>query len=205
MRKDKPTSNSINTFNSILLASFQKINVDLFSEVSNILMKKYHNMVKQNILKNYKGKLLDIGSGNGGDIHKWKHFRKIVCVEPDHEKIKNLKERVSKSEIRNRITIIQNTIQKVQFNEIFNHATCFFALNDFTYSTISTMLENIYKNINGVFSILFFDYGLFSGNIDSSSIIYKECIDLDTGKFNYIIDKLSPACFIVSLRYAHLN
>ena len=81
VRKDKPTSNSINTFNSILLASFQKVNVDLFSEVSNILMKKYHNMVKQNILKNYKGKLLDIGSGNGGDIHKWKHFRKIVCVE----------------------------------------------------------------------------------------------------------------------------
>ena len=81
MRKDKPTSNSINTFNSVLLASFQKVNVNLFSEVSNILMKKYHNIVKQNILKNYKGKLLDIGSGNGGDIHKWKHFRKIVCVE----------------------------------------------------------------------------------------------------------------------------
>ena len=46
VRKDKPTSNSINTFNSILLASFQKVNVDLFSEVSNILMKKYHNIVK---------------------------------------------------------------------------------------------------------------------------------------------------------------
>jgi len=67
------------------------------------------------------------------------------------------------------------------------------------------MLENIHKNINGIFSILFFDYGLFTGNIDSSSIIYKECINPETGKFNYIIDKLSPASFIGSLRYAHLE
>jgi len=43
-----------------------------------------------------------------------KIFRKIVCVEPDHEKIKVLKERISKSEIRNRISILQNTIQNVE-------------------------------------------------------------------------------------------
>ncbi|ORX64906.1 hypothetical protein BCR32DRAFT_286780 [Anaeromyces robustus] len=72
VRKDKYTSNSINTFNRTLL---------------------------------------DVGTGNGRDIHKWENFRKIICVEPDHEKIKVLNERVSKSEIRNRISILQNTIQ----------------------------------------------------------------------------------------------
>jgi len=82
-------------------------------------MRKYHNIIKQNILSNYKGSLLDIGTGNGGDIHKWKNFRKIICIEPDHEKIKSLKERVSKSSIKNRITIIQNDIQKVQFDKCF--------------------------------------------------------------------------------------
>ena len=73
-------------------------------------MRKYHNIIKQNILDKYKGRLLDIGSGNGGDIHKWKHFRKIVCIEPDYEKIKNFKNRLSKSDIKNRVTIIQNNI-----------------------------------------------------------------------------------------------
>ena len=62
-------------------------------------MSKYHNRIKQNILNEYKGNLLDIGSGNGGDIHKWKHFWKIAWVEPDNVKLKNLKERIKKKKI----------------------------------------------------------------------------------------------------------
>ena len=98
-REDKWTSNSLNTFNSIVLASFQKINIKKFSPDSNILMRNYNNRIKQNILNEYKGNLLDIGSGNSGDIHKWKHFRKIACVEPDNVKLKNLNERIKKNQI----------------------------------------------------------------------------------------------------------
>ncbi|ORX73459.1 hypothetical protein BCR32DRAFT_285619 [Anaeromyces robustus] len=204
-RKDKYTSNSIYTFNSILIASYQKINIEIFSPSSTTLMRKYHNIIKQNILNKYKGNLLDIGTGNGGDIHKWKHFRKIVCVEPDHEKIKILKERISKSEIKNRISIIQNTIQNIKLKNIYNVATCFFALNDFTYTNISNMLKNIYKNISGIFSAIFFDYNLFTENIDSSSIIYKKCINSKNGNYINIIDKTSPIYLLSSLRYAHLE
>ena len=39
-RKDKWTSTSLNTFNSIVLASFQKINIEIFSTDSNTLMRK---------------------------------------------------------------------------------------------------------------------------------------------------------------------
>ena len=98
-RKDKWTSTSLNTFNSIVLASFQKINIEIFSPDSNTLMRKYHNRIKHNIFNEYKGNLLDIGSGNGGDIHKWKYFRKIACVEPDNVKLKNLNERIKKNQI----------------------------------------------------------------------------------------------------------
>jgi len=58
VRKDKLTSNSLNTFKSILLASFQKVDLNIFSDTSNVLMRKYHNIIKQNILSNYKGSLL---------------------------------------------------------------------------------------------------------------------------------------------------
>jgi len=62
-----------------------------------------------------------------------------------------------------------------KFNSInvFNVATCFFALNDFTYSDISEMLKNIKNNIKGQFIVIFFDYKLFNENIHSPSIVYK--------------------------------
>ncbi|KAL6589286.1 hypothetical protein U3516DRAFT_573681 [Neocallimastix sp. 'constans'] len=202
-RKDKYTSNSINTFNSILIASYQKVNLEIFTPSSTVLMRKYHNIIKQNILHKYKGNLLDIGTGNGGDLHKWKNFRKIVCVEPDHEKIKVLKERISKSEIRNRMSILQNTIQNVELKDIYDVATCFFALNDFTYTNISRMLSNISKNINGIFYLIFFDYNLFSDDIDSSSITYKQCIQTEISQFKDIIDRTSYIYLLSSLRYAH--
>jgi len=203
VRKDKLTSNSLNTFKSVLLASFQKVDLNIFSDTSNVLMRKYHNIIKQNILSNYKGSLLDIGTGNGGDIHKWKTFRQIICIEPDHEKIKNLKERVSKSSIKNRITTIQNDIQKVQLDNVFNVATCFFALNDFTYSDISEMLKNIKNNIKGQFIVIFFDYKLFNGNINSPSIVYKKCIYNENNKLINTFDKQSPIYLISTLRYVH--
>jgi hypothetical protein len=46
----------------------------------------------------------------------------------------------------------------------------FLDLNDFTYSNIFNILENIFK----IFLVLFFDHDLFKGNIDSPSIIYKK-------------------------------
>lgn len=129
-RTDKWTSNSMNTFNSIALTSLQKINIELFSPSSNLLMRNYHNIIKQNILNQYKGNLLDIGSGNGGDLHKWKNYKRVVCVEPDLEKIKNFKERIKTSEIKDRIIIYQNNIQNIDIGETFDIARCFFALND---------------------------------------------------------------------------
>ncbi|KAG4107884.1 hypothetical protein H8356DRAFT_1268095 [Neocallimastix lanati (nom. inval.)] len=106
-RKDKYTSNSINTFNSILIASYQKVNLQIFTPSSTVIF-------------------------TSGKI-----FRKIVCVEPDHEKIKVLKERISKSEIRNRISILQNTIQNLRYahsecnNNIYINITDSYVINHY--------------------------------------------------------------------------
>ncbi|KAG4085540.1 hypothetical protein H8356DRAFT_1435257 [Neocallimastix lanati (nom. inval.)] len=172
-REDKWTSN--------ILASFQKINIEIFSPDSNTLMRKYHNRIKHNIFNEYKGNLLDIGSGNGGDIHKWKYFRKIACVEPDNVKLKNLNERIKKNQIL-KITPL-----------ILLHA--FFALNDFNYSDVESMLNHISKNINGMFIVLFMDNSLFNGDIDSPCIKYRQCIDTNKNKFLYSFDKESPVLF----------
>ena len=203
VRYDKMSSNSMNTFKSILLASYQKINIDIFNPKSNILMKKYHNIIKNNILKNFKGNLLDIGTGNGRDIHKWTHFNKIVCVEPDYKKIEILNERISKSFIKNRIKIIENKIQDVKLDEKFDIATCFFTLNDFVYSDIYDMLQNIKNNIHGKFIIIFFDNDIIKEDIESQSIVYKKCFSNLNNNIQCIIDKTSPIYMIGILRYLH--
>ena len=50
-------------------------------------MRKYHNKVKHMILRaNDKGaKILDVGTGQGGDLNKWKRASRVFCVEPSKE------------------------------------------------------------------------------------------------------------------------
>ena len=59
------------------------------------IMRSAHNLVKTNMLNAFVngGLLVDIGSGRGGDIHKWvnllnsKAIAGVVCIEPNSENI----------------------------------------------------------------------------------------------------------------------
>lgn len=59
------------------------------------LLFKYHNSIKRQLFDSRNGTLLDIGSGIGGDVKKWSKYSKVVAVEPDVEKIPELKRRIS--------------------------------------------------------------------------------------------------------------
>ncbi|KAG4093999.1 hypothetical protein H8356DRAFT_1401681 [Neocallimastix lanati (nom. inval.)] len=131
------------------------------------------------------------------------NFRKIACVEPDNMKLKNLKERIKKSDVKNGITIYPNTIQNIKLKDFFNIATCFLSLNNFNYSDVESMLNNISQNINGIFIVLFMDYSLFNGDIDSPCIKYRQCIDTNKNKFLDSLDKESPVYLLGNLRYVN--
>ena len=59
------------------------------------LLRRYHNRIKwdlyNRILEKFPGNdqptLLDIGSGRGGDVAKWRNIWRIVAVEPNHDHI----------------------------------------------------------------------------------------------------------------------
>ena len=106
-------------------------------------------------------------------------------------KLKNLNERINKSDIKNRITIYPNTIQNIKLKDSFNIATCFFAINDFNYSDVESMLNHISQNINEILVVLFMDNSLFNGDIDSPCIKYRQCIDTHKNKFLESLDKES--------------
>lgn len=80
-RPDKPRANPL----AIVLTNVNDaIPKEIFDGIGAYWMRKYHNRVKRELLKKYTGDyLLDIGTGQGGDIKKWKHFKKVCCIEKD--------------------------------------------------------------------------------------------------------------------------
>jgi len=71
------------------------------------LLRKYHNSIKKKLFEKAGGKtLLDIGSGYGGDLGKWKQYSKIVAVEPDLEHIEELKKRLVTYEMQDKVKIV---------------------------------------------------------------------------------------------------
>jgi hypothetical protein len=72
-----------------------------------ILMRKFHNQLKLKVLENEFGErlntIIDIGSGRGGDLKKWKDigFKKIFAIEPNDENRSELEKRMKKMHIKN--------------------------------------------------------------------------------------------------------
>lgn len=63
-----------------------------------VLMRKFHNKIKHHLLQKFtkpRSTILDIGSGRGGDIKKWKILNlDVFSIEPDSENIEELKKRL---------------------------------------------------------------------------------------------------------------
>ena len=58
------------------------------------LMFKYHNRIKFEMLNQFNGTLLDLGSGRGGDITKWNNYRVVICVENNRDNIVEFRKRI---------------------------------------------------------------------------------------------------------------
>lgn len=71
------------------------------------LLRKYHNSIKKELFNTAKGKtLLDIGSGYGGDLGKWRSYDKIVAVEPDLEHIQEMEKRLQTYNMQDKVKIV---------------------------------------------------------------------------------------------------
>ena len=94
-RPDKPQGNSSSIVQKNMYSS---VPGTLFSGRGFYLMRKYHNKVKKQMIKraNDKGaKILDVGTGQGGDLGKWKRASHIFCVEPSNEATEEMLLRMS--------------------------------------------------------------------------------------------------------------
>jgi SAM-dependent methyltransferase len=105
VRDDKPKPNSLEVAKDNWSMIHDPIKLSTLLGKDMILMRKYHNRIKDLLFKlpcsynnshgdNYGKTLLDIGSGMGGDLNKMKEYSKVILVEPNLDNISELIQRL---------------------------------------------------------------------------------------------------------------
>lgn len=167
IRDDRDEPNNLSTVESIWEDITNPIYEKTIRGHDLIAMRKIHNIEKKNMLSECRSqRLLDIGSGKGGDILKWRDYKiDVYAVEPNDENIKELYSRLKsfgysysgKSDNKrvyilkgnNTINVMQgygeDTDKIVKFSGdvdcivIFNALTFFFKDKDIFDSLLSTI------------------------------------------------------------------
>lgn len=149
LRYDKKFPNSLKVLSSVIESIKNKNKTkDIFKgEPGIILMRAYHNDIKRKILKNLKGVIVDVGTGRGGDLSKWKHLEKVFCIEPDATNLDIMKNRLKEINSLNNIEIIQHKATILGNRNLFpkksiDAVTCFFCLNLMLEEDLNQLLRD---------------------------------------------------------------
>ena len=134
-RPDKPRANSF----SIVQKNTKSdaLPTGLFTGVECFLMRKYHNKQKNLMLSNShinNAVIMDIGTGQGGDINKWRTAKEVYCIEPDANSLKELRNRINQTKPNFKVHIIECLLCKLELSNInptpkISIFTAFFCMN----------------------------------------------------------------------------
>ena len=110
IRDDKIFPNDYNVVESLYELLKNPILESTLLGLDTVLMRKFHNKLKREIFDDVKpgSYLIDIGSGKGGDISKWKKFKKVLAIEPNMSYIKEMENRLKDSQMKDRVTILNS-------------------------------------------------------------------------------------------------
>lgn len=116
IRNDKTKPNRIEIAQDVWMDIQRPLTMDTMKGNSFSLLRAYHNRIKRNLYsdteQNYT--LLDIGSGRGGDVSKWKNFSKVVAVEPNSDHIVELKRRIKINNMEDKVRIVHAGGQDIE-------------------------------------------------------------------------------------------
>jgi len=151
-RPDKPQGNS---WSIVQKNMYSSVPGTLFSGRGFYLMRKYHNKVKKQMIirANDKGaKILDVGTGQGGDLNKWKRASHVFCVEPSKEATEEMLSRMKDdsegiSSEYEKIKVINVPLRDLDISQITEKIdifTLFFCMNQWHPEDWSK-LQNVVK------------------------------------------------------------
>lgn len=178
VRDDKPFPNSSNVINTNM--SSDVATMDIFRGKHSIMMRKMHNNVKKLMYKmsnTNNSVILDIGTGQGGDLSKWRKAKIVFAIEPDENASDELSRRLFQHSKKVNICHIQcRTSSHIYINKTIGNKkadiiSLFFCLNLFTEDDLNGMYKIISRCASKECKII----GIYMGNISSGS---NSCFDI---------------------------
>jgi len=170
-RPDKTGANRISVAKNNWDWIFNPVSEETLTGDNIKLAIEYHKRIKNELFNFARGKtLLDIGSGKGGDISRWKHYDKIVAVEPNEENIIELERRIILNKFQDKVMIVKTGGQDTKIitkavNEwlggpadvisMMLSLSFFWSDNEIYQGLINTIRKNL--NSNGIFIFLTID------------------------------------------------
>ena len=151
-RPDKKNANNIRAINDVWESISDSLTMSILkSGVYKSCTRQYHNSIKKYIIQKFstEKKVLDIGSGAGGDIMKYSNARvkklvgiDIVDVEYSHPSY------MSFYKVNTELYSIKNTIQNASVG-LFDTINCHFALHYFfkNQNTLDNLIKNLDENL----------------------------------------------------------
>lgn len=112
IRQDKTRPNQLGIASAVWSDIQNPIELSTLSGKSFAFMSRYHTRIKWDLFNNaykeldFNPTLLDIGSGRGGDVLKWKNAGRIVAVEPSADHIVELTKRINSALYQPRVSVI---------------------------------------------------------------------------------------------------
>ena len=210
VRFDKTKPNKIEIANDVWMDIQRPLTQETLEGNTFALLRAYHNKIKSSLFFSGQGTtpgktLLDIGSGRGGDVKKWKSYSRIVAVEPNTEHIKELERRLELYGMRDKVLIVntggENTVEIQQAVRSFlggraDVVSMMLSMSFFWHSEamVKQLVQTIVTNIkpNGKFIFLTIDGDLveqtFEPAFGTGPIIQR--LDLGPAKLEYFGDKV---------------
>lgn len=140
-----------------------------------VIMRALHNKIKEGLLEKYvnalkkenkETSLLDIGSGRGGDLQKWKDLGlKVYAVEPNRDNYEELLKRNKKTNVP--LQLIKNNIEDLNRNINVNLIASFFSAT--FLQKVDTVFEKFVKVVDNCLNT----GGYFIGTVMDSERVKK--------------------------------
>ena len=108
LRPDKIFPNDYYIVENLYNLLMNPITVGTLLGENTVLMRKFHNKLKGEILTDVTkdSYLIDIGSGKGGDINKIKKFKRVLAIEPNVSYIHEMERRLKEREMEDKVDIL---------------------------------------------------------------------------------------------------
>lgn len=188
-RKDKPVPNSSQVIISNM--SSDVADMKMFQGKCSIMMRKMHNRVKRLMYRmadTERAIVLDIGTGQGGDLSKWKGVKEVIAVDPNDDlrrefekRVSHLHKDISISHLQHRTSSYHEIIRSMGKKKA-NIVSLFFCLNLFEEDDITGLYEIIRRCSHNNCRIV----GIY---MNPDSYGSNECYDIrDLGHGNYFVE-----------------